>query len=261
MGMNTTNVIRSISGRRGRGTLLLVLAGVLSCAPQVPVSTTSSPAATAAERPFPRDVLWARTSAEHRAIFVQTFRAATERLAAEARGRPSGSWAVVADADETLIDNSEYQRRLHLRGARFDSLTWDGWVREEAATALPGALEYVRAVKALGGRFVVVTNREHDVCPQTERNIRALGMEVDLVLCRRGVSDKNPRFESVAAGTAGGGLPPLEVLQYIGDNIQDFPRFNQRLRDEPEAAYAMFGERYFVLPNPMYGSFERNAPR
>jgi 5'-nucleotidase (lipoprotein e(P4) family) len=244
-----------------RAILFLATLGLLACAPAVSTTTTTAAPAATAEHAYPRDVLWVRTSAEHKAIFVQTFRAAAERIAAEARGRRSGSWAVIADADETLIDNSEYQRRLHLRGERFDSLTWDGWVREEAATALPGALDYVRAVKALGGWVVVVTNREHDVCPQTERNIRALGMEVDLVLCRRGVSDKNPRFESVTAGTAGGGLPPLEVLQYIGDNIHDFPRLSQRLRDDPDAAYAMFGERYFVLPNPMYGSFERNAPR
>ena len=174
--------------------------------------------------------------------------------------------AAIADriephADETLIDNSEYQRRLHLTGTSFDSLSWDAWVREQTATALPGAVEYVTAVRSLGGRVVVVTNREDVVCDPTRSNLQAVGLNVDLVLCRRGLSDKNPRFESVRTGEAVSGLPPLEVLQWVGDNIQDFPDLTQRAREHGTAAFTLFGDRYFILPNPMYGSFERNVAR
>lgn len=244
------------------GLSLLLSAGIISCAPP---ATVAAPPATAGpvtvESPWPRDLLWARTSAEHQALFVQTFHAARQRLAELARGRPQGTWAVIVDADETLVDNSEYQRRLHLTGASFDSLSWDAWVRERTATALPGAIEYVTGVRALGGRVVVVTNREDVVCDPTRSNLQAVGLHVDLVLCRRGVSDKNARFESVRAGTAGGGLPALEVLQWVGDNIQDFPNLTQRAREQGPAAFALFGDRYFILPNPMYGSFERNVAR
>lgn len=244
------------------GLSLLLGAGILACAPSAVVVPAPAPVdASAASAVWPRDLLWARTSAEHHALFVQGFRAARERLAELARERTRGTWAVIVDADETLVDNSEYQRRLHLRGASFDSLSWDAWVRERAATPLPGAIGYVRAVRELGGRVVVVTNREDDVCDPTRDNLRSVGLNVDLVLCRRGVSDKNPRFESVRTGTAGGGLPALEVLQWVGDNIQDFPSLTQRAREQGAAAFALFGDRYFILPNPMYGSFERNAPR
>jgi predicted secreted acid phosphatase len=99
------------------------------------------------------------------------------------------------------------------------------------------------------------------LCDPTRSNLQRIGLNVDLVLCRRGASDKNPRFESVRAGTAGGGLPALDVLQWVGDNIQDFPNLTQRAREQGAAAFALFGDRYFILPNPMYGSFERNAPR
>jgi 5'-nucleotidase (lipoprotein e(P4) family) len=245
------------------GLSLLLSAGIIACAPPAPVATAPGPVAPAAgmQSAWPRDLLWVRTSAEHHALFVQSFRAARERLAELARGKALGTWAVIVDADETLVDNSEYQRRLHLRGASFDSLTWDVWVREQSATALPGAVEYVAAVRALGGRIVVVTNREDVACDPTRRNLEAVGLNVDLVLCRRGVSDKNPRFASVRNGTAGGGLPPLEVLQWVGDNIQDFPKMTQRAREQGAAAFATFGDRYFMLPNPMYGSFERNQPQ
>lgn len=46
---------------------------------------------------------------------------------------------------------------------------------------------------------------------------------------------------------------PLEVVAFVGDNIHDFPAASQKLRGAPAAA---FGDRYFVVPNPMYGSWQ-----
>ena len=78
------------------------------------------------------------------------------------------------------------------------------------------------------------------------------------MLCRpdAGPSDKNPRFEAVARGTAG--LPPLDVVAFVGDNVQDFPELDQAIRARSDEAFAEFGGRFFMLPNPMYGSWERN---
>ena len=50
-----------------------------------------------------------RDSAEHRALFLQVYREATEHVEREAATRAPGTWAVVLDADETVIDNSLYQ--------------------------------------------------------------------------------------------------------------------------------------------------------
>lgn len=235
----------------------LLLALFAACA--VPPPAPSGPAPVPAAAAYPRDLLWARTAAEHKALFMQVFRAAREKLDSQARGLQPGTWAVIVDADETLLDNSEYQVRLFRSGAAFDNATWNDWVREMAAPALPGAVEYVQAVRALGGRVAVVTNRDEEVCEPTRQNLAAVGLVVHVVLCRVDQSDKNPRFEAVRAGVVG--FPPLEVLQWVGDNIQDFPALTQQVRQQDAAALTMFGERYFVLPNPMYGSFERNAPR
>jgi predicted secreted acid phosphatase len=60
----------------------------------------------------------------------------------------------------------------------------------------------------------------------------------------------------VAAGTTPAGLPPLEVVAFLGDNIRDFPGQSQALRSQGEDAYEGFGARFFVLPNAMYGSWE-----
>jgi 5'-nucleotidase (lipoprotein e(P4) family) len=207
---------------------------------------------------LPEAIRWVRASAEHRAIFLQVYGAASARVRDAARGRPAGSWAVIVDADETILDNSEYQKRRAALGAGFTSESWNAWVREEKAAALPGAAAFLALVRELGGRIAVVTNRDEELCAATRRNIDALGLAADMVLCRTGgVSDKNPRFEAVQRGTAASGIGPLEVVAWVGDNIQDFPALSQDVRHAPESALADFGRRYFMLPNPMYGSWER----
>ncbi len=87
----------------------------------------------------------------------------------------------------------------------------------------------------------------------------ALGrrLAVDAVLCKADTSDKNPRFQSVVAGTAAPKLGALEVLMFVGDNIQDFPALDQTANTD--AKLSEFGSRFFMMPNPMYGSWEKNA--
>lgn len=213
------------------------------------------------ERTVPRDVHWARASAEHRAVYVQTYRMASDRLRELAAGQPTG-WAVILDADETVLDNSEYQRRIGLRGESFDPATWDTWVREVAADSLPGAAGFIALTRSLGGRVVIVTNRDDDQCDPTRENFRKLGIVVDAVLCQApGEVGKNTRFRAVATGVQPSPLPPLRVLMFIGDNIQDFPDTTQQIRDAAPSAYDRFGRDWFVLPNPMYGSWERVQAR
>ena len=47
-------------------------------------------------------------------------------------------------------------------------------------------------------------------------------------------------------------------MAFVGDNIQDFPGLSQAIRKQGDEAFADFGARFFVLPNPMYGSWEKN---
>ena len=55
-----------------------------------------------------------------------------------------------------------------------------------------------------------------------------------------------------------GGLPPLTTVMYVGDNIQDFPGLTQDIRRQDATAFARFGNDFVLLPNPMYGSFDKN---
>jgi 5'-nucleotidase (lipoprotein e(P4) family) len=246
---------RSPSRRRSPLALLLLLSACGGTAATPPAATprpvgTLSPA-----------LHWFRNSAEYRAITLEVYRLAASRLEPAVSGLATGTWGVIMDADETILDNSEYQRRLDGSGGRFSETTWAAWVRERAATLVPGALEFTQRVHQLGGRLAVVTNRADSLCVPTQENLAAVGVQADLVLCQPpGQSDKNPRFERVQDGTAAPGLPPLTIVEWLGDNIQDFPGLTQAVRDDP-AALSPFGVRFFTLPNPIYGSWQRNPER
>lgn len=255
-----------VSSSAPRGALVLaVLAG---CArnPQpvsVPVTPAMTPAAPAAGRALPESIRWARTSAEHRALYLEIYRLASDEIAQLAAGHARGSWAVILDADETVLDNSPYQRERALVDSGFTPASWDAWVQRAAAEALPGAPEFTQRVRELGGRVAIVTNRDEPQCPATRDNLQRVRIVADVVLCHPvgAPGSKEPRFQAVEKGTAAPGLPPLQVLMWVGDNIQDFPGQSQDIRFLDDSAYARFGRSFIVLPNPMYGSWERNADR
>ena len=236
-----------------------LIATVAACAPARTATTaTLAPvAAPAAADSLPNDVKWVRVSAEYRALTLQAYVIAGEKLPELTRGLAAQSWGVILDADETVLDNSEHQRRLALSHAPFDPKAWSAWVHERAATAIAGATEFAKLVHSLGGRVVVVTNRSMADCDPTRENLQSVGFVADLVLCMpAGEGNKNLRFERVQSGTAAPGFPALTVVEWVGDNIQDFPKLTQAARTD-SAALAQFGRKYFIIPNPMYGSWER----
>jgi len=227
-------------------------------------------------------VLWLQHSAEYRALVEQSYRAATARVRSQAAGSaaleqeamPADSIAglpaaVVLDVDETVLDNSWYQAALVRDGAQFSAQTWNEWVLSARATAVPGARDFVAAAVDAGVKIFYITNREcpatpatsgGDPCPQltaTRQNLLALGFpgaENPEAYLLRGVrdewrsSDKSLRRAYLAQH--------YRIVAMIGDDLQDFAA-----RDLFEARRAeltrLFGERWFLLPNPMYGSWER----
>jgi 5'-nucleotidase (lipoprotein e(P4) family) len=240
----------------------LLLLALSACAPAA-AGPTADPS-PAAEPPSAanaalrhREVHWVRTAAEYRAITEQVYRGAGDAVRGAAPGT-GGAWGVILDADETVLDNSEFERRIAESGREFEEWMWEDWVREEAAELVPGAGEFIALVRELGGRIAIVTNRDDALCPATRRNLQALGIRPDAVLCETDTGEKEPRFRRVQEGSAAEGVPPIEVIAWVGDNIGDFPGLGQDLRDAPASAYQAFGRRYFVLPNPMYGSWMGN---
>lgn len=214
---------------------------------------------------------WARDSAEHDAIYREVYEWAGNRLEQMVAEKAEGTWAVSLDADETVLDNSLYQKerwntltsnwRRWAKEPTFDvysSDSWQAWVERREALALPGAIEFLNKVRELGGVIAIVTNRNTQQCADTEENFRSEGIPYDLMLCKSDTSEKEARWESVLDGTASPDYGPLELVMWLGDNIEDFPDETQELRFGDDKDFAPFGRIYFNVPNPMYGSWTDN---
>ena len=122
---------------------------------------------------------------------------------------------------------------------------------------MPGAAAFLARVHELGGKIAIVTNRAAGECPDTEANFRAEKLPFDVMLCKPagGPSDKNPRFEAVAHGTTPAGLPPLIDRGVPRRQHLRLPGLSQAIAQQGDEAFAEFGKEFFVLPNPMYGSW------
>jgi 5'-nucleotidase (lipoprotein e(P4) family) len=241
-----------------------------------------APAAPAVSGPAPNDnlnaVAWTQTAIERDLIYRQAWRDAQDQLA---RARADRRWealpegtrkapykgrdtAVIVDVDETVLDNSPYQARLVKQDASFNEFTWAEWCREERAAAIPGALEFARHADKLGVTVFYLSNRASDLREPTLANLRKLGFpvpnnkEVFLGLgtfvegCEQDGSEKGCRRQLIARDH--------RVLMQVGDQLGDFVDIEANTLDGRRQAVAPYldwiGTRWFVLPNPTYGSWE-----
>lgn len=219
--------------------------------------------------------LWVQSAAEYDAVALQTYESARQALD---RALADRNWvgaleettdgasqppAVILDLDETVLDNSPFQARVIRAGSTFDETTWKAWVAEGAAPAIPGALEFLTYARSRGVAPFYISNRDADEGPGTLANLRRLDVPLtpnaDNVLLRyqrpEWQSDKSTRRAHVAA--------THRVLLVLGDDLNDFANAREASHAEREriigANEAWWGNRWFMLPNPMYGSWENAA--
>jgi 5'-nucleotidase (lipoprotein e(P4) family) len=237
-----------------------------------------------------RATLWLRHSAEFRAASEIIYRAAETALRAgladparTAEPAQTGDLsalppAIVMDIDETVLDNSAPQARMILEETCFEEFeaVWDAWLAERAATAVPGAAAFIRAARTMNdsqGRHVrifFVTNRECDTragddsaCPQqddTAANLERLGLGAPTLaedLMVKGeradwLSEKLSRRLEIAKSH--------RIVLNVGDDLGDFlPDVRRQTAAERERARCAhrerWGRQWFMIPNPMYGSW------
>ena len=219
-------------------------------------------------------VLWTQTSIEHELIYRQLFANATRQLDV-ALADPS--WdalpfaprnlaglppAVVVDIDETLLDNVPLNARDVVNNQVYSYDRWNTWVDQAKAQALPGAVAFLQAAQQKGIAVYYLTNREHSQVTATVKNLRLRGFPVESdehVLaastptghCESAGYGKNCRRQWVAAHA--------RVLLMAGDSLGDFVQAEHNTVADQRKAVAPYvnwlGQRWFLLPNPTYGSW------
>jgi len=248
----------------------LLLAFLAACASTTPQATVAPPAVVAAPAPpaataaAPRladDVVWVRDSAEYRALSAQAYALAGRRIEELAAGREPGSWAVSLDIDETVLSNLGHEIELEANQGAFDEGAWARWVAKRSAPVLAGAVPFLERVHSMGGRIALISNRDEFMRADTEANLRTEGVPFDLLLLRPSPDKgaKQPRWDAIEKGNAAPGVPPAKIVMWVGDNIRDFPGGDQSWRNAPPEALAAFGDRFVIIPNPMYGSWKPSS--
>ena len=53
---------------------------------------------------------------------------------------------------------------------------------------------------------------------------------------------------------------PLRFVLWMGDNVKDLPFVTQESARTKGVAPLVFGKDYYMLPNPLYGSWTGNKP-
>ena len=235
-------------------------------------------------------LLWVKHSAEYRAITKQAYASATAALPGFVGDT---SWsaipdqtdaadlpvAVILDVDETVVSNIDFQMTFE---QPFANWKLEKWTSETAATPIHGVTEFVAAAHAAGVTVFFVTNRPcepidgvDDDCPQkrsTIDDIAEVGIVTDADHVMLSEEQGWNREKSVRRNYI---AQSYRVIMLIGDDLQDFvpcirdkvyaPCTTAATAEDRHAMVAehahYWGNGWYILPNPMHGSWTPVVPR
>lgn len=258
-------------------TSLLVSACSSQQSTPAPAVTPAAPIATAAAPCRASDAtinatLWLQTSAEYTAITREVYGSAFRTLegaladpnwtalaeqAATASKLPP---AIILDIDETVLDTSAHQGHLIRTNTTYSEAEWHEYAMHDISRPIQAALDFVKQAHSHGITVFYITNRyasEKDAVRATlERYGYPFdsGVETLLVRGEGQPSDKSPRRSFVAG--------KYRVLALFGDDLNDFTNAAGKSVGDRNTLVDQYnenwGRKWFVLPNPVYGSWERS---
>lgn len=279
----------------GLGLAIILSLSLVACRPHSirddsgGIALASTLPAALADDSF-KSTLWQQTAAEYDALSLQVYTRAEQSLqqalqnsgwdaldASERQIMPrTDRLAIITDIDETLLDNSAFSVRQMRESAHRDMTPaearidfdqrWLEWALDAEATAMPGAVEFMQSAAANPRvEIFYITNRKDNEKLATCQNLLAVGLP--LVNCESHVltrndeqgrgRDKVSRRQMVAK--------ERRIALVFGDNLGDFIGNIMTSLPERDAVVAAkknwWGERWFMLPNPSYGSWEDTLNR
>ncbi len=260
--------------------LLSVIAAslILASGNDVNANPTNNTAKAKQSKGLSTAVKWTQQSQEFTLLTHYLYRQATQAL--REKTLPTTPWLVIMDVDETLLNNSDYNKRLDLSNGNYTNESWRSWVHEENASAIPGAIEFVNTVFELGGQLALVTNRNQQDDAYTWRNLTNVGFGINSTnTCLVGkraqdkaaidnkqiINDKDLRRNAFVSGNASlcwthkssvkqRWNQPFTLVFQVGDNIEDIAKTTQKNTDM-NSLLKRQGKDILILPNAMYGSW------
>jgi acid phosphatase len=230
-------------------------------------------------------LLWVKHAAEYDAITRQVYGFAQRDLQ---RFVDDTSWsampeqenaanlppAIILDVDETVLSNVDFQLTFE---RPFANQKLDDWSKSRDATPVAGLLEFATAAQNAGVELFFLTNRpcqpidgDTDACPQkrtTIADINELGIAADANHVM--LSDEHPDWTREKIVRRKIVAQTHRVIMLIGDDLSDFvscvrekaaapcaQAATHESREESVEAFGRYwGAGWYILPNPMHGSW------
>lgn len=218
--------------------------------------------------------LYMQTSAEYRAVCIQTYNWATERLTQKLAHLDDSSKppAVVMDLDETVVDNAGFQSYLDREKLTYSEEVWEKWESgfPTEVRLIPGAKSFIERAEAMGVTVIYLSNRLAKHKEVTIKAINHVGLSTEGIdqrlLLKEDSSNKSKRRAQAAEN--------YRIVMLVGDNLRDFSEdfgtpqkdfkdpvngdiaMRQRWSAVDRHAYK-FGGDWIVLPNPVYGEWQK----
>lgn len=203
-------------------------------------------------------VLWQQLAAEHRALSYQAFNLAKLRLDTYLTKKTSNNkpLAIITDIDETIFDNSPFNAKMIKSNTNYTKKNWATWVKLEKATPIPGSLKFLLYAASKGVEIYYISNRSSNHTKETVSNLKQIGFPIadkKHILLKDSISGKETRRQIV--------YKTKNVIMLLGDNLSDFSDlFDNKstiIRNKlVDSLHLKFGNKFIVLPNPMYGDWE-----
>ncbi|HET8866527.1 MAG TPA: 5'-nucleotidase, lipoprotein e(P4) family [Gracilimonas sp.] len=218
--------------------------------------------------------LWVQNSAEYKALAFQTYNTALRTISlpledsfwtASINQKESEDYmslppAIILDIDETVLDNSPFQARMIKQNKSFNIEDWNAWVNEANASAVPGAVEFTNYAHEQGVKIFYISNRGYEVEEATRENLIAEGFPVSETMDNIMSNGEEPGWTSSKIQRRQLVENNYRVIMIFGDDLNDFfpaKDINQQKRADLVKQYSEnFGRRWFIFPNPVYGSWE-----
>ena len=187
--------------------------------------------------------------------------------AASAETVPCGALppAIMLDMDETAVLNLGYEYEEARTARGFDAERWSRWEKggTDRIAPVPGAVAAFRTLRAMGVTMVINTNRSAANARDTERALKIAGLgefRHGETLFLKGDVDDRPGKDGRRLAIA----QRYCVLALAGDQLGDFadlfnppgpaPALGRRALSGVAPIEARWGQGWFVLPNPVYGT-------
>ncbi len=193
---------------------------------------------------------------EYRALCFQAYNIARLRVDENRHVKTEKPKAIMTDIDETILNNSPYQAHQLLQGKDYDATSWNEWTSKGVADTVPGALHFLQYASQNGIEIFYVTNRNENEREGTLKNLKKFNFpnaDNEHLLLRTKESSKEARKQSIASTHT--------IVLLMGDNLNDLSNFFEKKNpdermNEVNSFANEFGNRFIVLPNPVYGDWE-----